>query len=167
MRAPADVPHRQRSMGQPVTYSERDIVRIAKTIAAAAVAVLALAGCLSADQTTVSDQVNRSRKDVRLAALASDSAAMSKAQAWSESMARTGKLEHSGGGSKVSTTGLTKWCSVGENVGYGPSLDRIHAAFMASAPHKANILGRYDRVGVGVAKKGSTYWVTHVFIRSC
>ena len=142
-------------------------MRITKTIAAVALATIALAGCLSADQTTVTDQVNASRKDVRLAALNADSAAMSKAQAWSEHMASTGVLEHSGGGSKVSTTGLTKWCAVGENVGYGPSLDRIHAAFMASAPHKANILGRYDRVGVGVAKKGSTYWVTHVFIRSC
>lgn len=139
----------------------------AKTIATAVVAILALAGCLSADQTTVTSQINGSRKDVRLAALSSDSAAMSKAQAWSEHMAGTGKLEHSGGGSKVSTTGLTNWCAVGENVGYGPSLDRIHAAFMASAAHKANILGKYDRVGVGVAKKGSTYWVTHVFIRSC
>ena len=142
-------------------------MRITKTIAAVALATVALAGCLSADQTTVTDQVNGSRKDVRMSALSADSAAMSKAQAWSETMARTGKLEHSGGGSKVSTTGLTKWCAVGENVGYGPSLDRIHAAFMASAPHKANILGRYDRVGVGVAKKGSTYWVTHIFIRSC
>jgi uncharacterized protein YkwD len=142
-------------------------VRITKTIATVAIAVVALAGCLSADQTTVADQVNASRKDVRLAALNADSAAMAKAQAWSEHMATTGVLEHSGGGTKVSTTGLTKWCAVGENVGYGPSLDRIHAAFMASAPHKANILGRYDRVGTGVAKKGSTYWVTHVFLRSC
>ena len=142
-------------------------MRIAKTIAAVGFAALALAGCLSADQGTVTDQVNASRQDARLAALNVDNAAMAKAQAWSEHMASTGVLEHSGGGTRVTTTGLTNWCAVGENVGYGPSLDRIHAAFMASPPHKANILGKYDRVGTGVAKKGDVYWVTHVFIRSC
>ncbi|HRW37882.1 MAG: CAP domain-containing protein [Acidimicrobiales bacterium] len=142
-------------------------MRIAKTVAAVAIATVALAGCLSADQTTVMDQVNAARKSARLAALNTDNAAMQKAQAWSEHMVATGVLEHSGGGTKVSTTGLTNWCAVGENVGYGPSLDRIQSAFMASTHHKANILGSYDRIGTGVAKKGDVYWVTQVFIRSC
>jgi uncharacterized protein YkwD len=130
-------------------------------------ATLLLTGCLSADQTTVSGQITSSRKGARLAALNSDAPAMSKAQAWSERMAATGVLEHTGGGSKLDTTGLGNWCAIGENVGYGSSLARVHDAFLASSTHRANILGRYDRVGVGVAKKGSTYWVTHIFLRSC
>jgi uncharacterized protein YkwD len=145
--------------------ARRSTVR--RSALAAAAAVVVLAGCLSADQSTVSGQINTSRKDVRLASLSADSPAMAKAQAWSEHMAKTGVLEHTGGGSKLDTKGLSNWCAVGENVGYGPSLDRVHAGFMASPPHKANILGRYDRVGTGIAKKGSTYWVTHIFLRSC
>ena len=142
-------------------------MRIAKTIASVAVAAVTLAGCLRADQTTVTDQINAARKDARLAALNVDQAAMDKAQAWSEHMARTGVLEHTGGGSSVDPSGLTKWCSVGENVGYGSSVAQVHDAFMASPPHKAHILGSYDRIGTGVYKSGSRYWVTEIFIRSC
>jgi len=39
----------------------------------------------------------------------------------------------------------------GENVGQGPDCETIHAAFMSSPGHKANILDRsYTQVGVGV-----------------
>ncbi len=90
--------------------------------------------------------MNAARKSARLAALNTDNAAASKAQGWAQHMAGTGVLEHTGGGSKVSSTGLSNWCSLGENVGYGPSVQRIHDAFMASAAHKAHIVGRFDRL---------------------
>ena len=134
---------------------------------AAVAAALVLAGCLTADQQTVVDQVNASRSSSRLTALKADMTAASKAQKWSQHMASTGVLEHTGGGTKLDTTGLTNWCAVGENVGKGPSLDRIHAAFMASPTHKANILGSFDRIGTGVYLKDGTYWVTQIFLRSC
>lgn len=149
------------------TAPKRHRPRLALATMAVVAAAVLLTGCLSADQTTDVNLVNAARKDVRLAALNVDSAAASKAQGWSEHMAATGVLEHSGGGSKVSTTGLTNWCSLGENVGYGASIQRIHDAFMASAAHKAHILGKFDRIGTGVYKKGSTYWVTEIYLRTC
>ena len=53
--------------------------------------------------------------------------------------------------------------SVGENVGYGDSLEQLLAAFMASPPHAENILGGYRRTGVGVVRVDGQYWVTQIF----
>jgi uncharacterized protein YkwD len=44
------------------------------------------------------------------------------------------------------------WTVVGENVGMGPTVVDIEDAFMHSATHKHNILGRYNAVGVAVAR---------------
>jgi uncharacterized protein YkwD len=43
---------------------------------------------------------------------------------------------------------------------------QAHRGFMASPPHRANILGeRFSNVGVGVSTDGERYWVTQIFIR--
>ncbi len=111
--------------------------------------------------------VNQSRAANRLGALNGDVAAMKKAQAWSDRMAATGKLEHTGGGNNLDPSGVTGWCSYGENVGYGASVETVQAQFMNSTIHKNNILGRFDRVGVGVTVRGNYVWVTQIFLRSC
>jgi hypothetical protein len=57
------------------------------------------------------------------------------------------------------------WQQVGENVGVGPSVEEIHAAFMRSSTHRAEILSRsFTEVGIGVAldDQGSI-WVAEVF----
>ena len=54
--------------------------------------------------------------------------------------------------------GATHW---GENVGYGYTPATLETAFMASAPHRANILGQYTQVGVGAATgSNGMLWVT-------
>lgn len=59
---------------------------------------------------------------------------------------------------------VTRWRTLGENVGYGSSVSQLHSMFMASPVHKANILNSgYRFVGVGVAKAGGYLWVTVVF----
>ena len=141
--------------------------RRAVGIVAIVATALFLTGCLSSYQTTDADLVNGARKTNRLSALSIDSKAASKAQAWSSHMASTGRLEHTGGGSKLDTTGVSGWCGYAENVGKGPSIEGIHKAFLASPAHKANILSRSHRLGTGVVKKGSTYWVTEIFLRNC
>lgn len=57
------------------------------------------------------------------------------------------------------------WQAVGENAGTGPSVAAVEQAFMASAPHRANILGAYGDTGVGVVWAGSALWVTEVYRR--
>jgi hypothetical protein len=64
-------------------------------------------------------------------------------------------------------SGLCCWAMVGENVGDGPSVAVIQAAFMASPEHRANILRTaFSQIGVGyVIDKRGTLWVSEVFRR--
>ncbi|MGH2699399.1 MAG: CAP domain-containing protein [Actinomycetota bacterium] len=62
-------------------------------------------------------------------------------------------------GSKV-----TRWRTLGENVGYATSIKRVHRAFMNSSSHRSNILrSGYRFVGAGVRKAGGYVWVAVVF----
>lgn len=58
------------------------------------------------------------------------------------------------------------WAGLAENVGVGPNTDEVHNAFMNSPGHKANILGGYDKVGVGVVESGGLVFITQVFWKS-
>ena len=59
---------------------------------------------------------------------------------------------------------VTKWSTLGENVGFGGDVDSLHKAFMNSPAHKANILFfSFKHVGVGVVKKDGLMWVTVIF----
>ncbi len=59
---------------------------------------------------------------------------------------------------------ITKWSTLGENVGFGGDVDSLHKAFMNSPAHKANILfSSFKHVGVGVVKKDDLMWVTVIF----
>ena len=52
----------------------------------------------------------------------------------------------------------------GENVGMAGTVLRLHRAFMASADHRANILGKaYRKVGVGLVRSGGAIWGTLIF----
>lgn len=145
----------------------RSIPRRAVTALAAVTAIVLLAGCLNANQTKMVDLINSSRSSQRLSAVAANDQAAQKAQAWAGHMSRTGVVEHTGGGSRVDTSGLPKWCSVGENVGMAPNIDALHAAWMKSPSHKANILGKFNRVGTGVVRKGNYVYGVQIFYRAC
>ena len=59
---------------------------------------------------------------------------------------------------------------VGENLvrvsGSGNPAVSAHALLMASGGHRDNILSPdFQRVGVGAARRGDTYWITQVFIK--
>ena len=52
----------------------------------------------------------------------------------------------------------------GENVGMGPDLPSLEDAFMASTPHRKNILRRgFDDAAVGVYESDGSFWVTVIF----
>ena len=52
----------------------------------------------------------------------------------------------------------------GENVGVGADLRGLESAFMASGPHRKNILRRaFDNTAIGVVERNGTYWVTVIF----
>jgi uncharacterized protein YkwD len=56
------------------------------------------------------------------------------------------------------------WSIGGENVGMAPNLQALEDMFMASAPHRRNILNReFDHFAVGVVESGGNVWVTVIF----
>ena len=86
---------------------------------------------------------------------------------WSLHMGNTATLAHrtdlSG---QVDARVTTEWTRIGENVGVGPDVASLHQAFMNSPGHRGNVLGDYNRVGVGVAVIGETVWVTFEFLKA-
>ena len=84
------------------------------------------------------------------------------ARAQSAAMQERGTIFHNPNLANVTSD----WLALGENVGVGASVGSLHAAFMSSANHRANILGDYNYVGVGVAEgPDGLLWVTVVFMR--
>jgi len=60
--------------------------------------------------------------------------------------------------------GIRHWRRVGENVGRSPSIDAVHAAFMASPSHAENILDPgFTEIGIAVDERADALWVTQVF----
>jgi uncharacterized protein YkwD len=59
---------------------------------------------------------------------------------------------------------VTKWSTLGENVGVGSEVNSLHDAFMGSPAHRDNILHPpFNNVGVGVVTKDGRMWVTVIF----
>lgn len=85
----------------------------------------------------------------------------------SSQMAAQGSLFHTSGLLSAVTSILPSAMSAGENVGVGSSLAEVNNAFMASATHRANILGDYNYAGVGVyTGSDGRVWVTQVFAKA-
>ena len=77
-------------------------------------------------------------------------------------MANDNSLFHQSTGKLTSR--VTRWRTLGENVGMGGTVSQLHRAFMASPGHRANILsGSFKHVGVGTVEKNNTLFVTVVF----
>lgn len=129
-----------------------------------AMAAVLLAGCLNPKQESVRTAMTQDRHAHNLQQLPVQRDAQAKAQAWAERLASDGYLHHSN-----LTDGIhVRWCSLGENVGMGPTVQAIEQAYMASPGHRANILAtRWNGVGVGYAKRGNTVYTVQVFIKTC
>lgn len=133
---------------------------------------LALAGPASAgnaeDESRLFELTNRSRAENGLAALAYDGAASGVARAWAGELARSGSLRHNPNlVAQVDAQVTRDWTRLGENVGYSSTVDQVQTAYMNSTGHRANILGAYNRVGVGAVRDGTgRLWTTVVFLQA-
>jgi uncharacterized protein YkwD len=138
--------------------------RRATTAVLALLVAALLSACLSPAQTQVQRELNADRAARKVRTLPINYEAQAKAQAWAERLARERKLYHS----HLSSGIKSRWCSLGENVGYGASVASIQDAYMASPGHRANILStKWNGVGVGYATSGSRVYTVHVFIKTC
>ena len=58
---------------------------------------------------------------------------------------------------------ITRWRSLGQNTGAGGRCRKLFRSFMASAPHRANILGRFRFIGVGIEYRGPYVYVQQLY----
>jgi uncharacterized protein YkwD len=116
---------------------------------------------LTATERQFFNLVNQERSRAGLPMLELDVRLVEKARLHSERMSAVNRPFHS-----VNLAALApgKWRVIGENVGAAKSADALHARFMQSPSHKANILGHYDRLGVGVVVANGRLWVTEHFL---
>lgn len=104
--------------------------------------------------------INRARDDRSVGSLSLSERLSRRAHRHSEEMADAGTLFHS----CLSCSGRRSPSAMGENVGVGDSLQAVHNALMDSSSHRENILSSaYQRVGVGIVKRGGRVWVTELF----
>jgi len=72
-----------------------------------------------------------------------------KAQALADRLAEEGKLEHS---ADLSSGIAQPYELIGENEGYGSSVEQIHSLLLASPEHHAIMIDpRFTEIGIGIA----------------
>jgi len=108
-------------------------------------------------QLTNEDRAAKDRDDLKL-----DKRMSRYATKHARAMADAGYLYHSE--DLAGVLDGVEWSMGGENVGVSSSLDELETAFMASKPHRRNILQKgYDHVALGVVKSDGNLWVTVIF----
>lgn len=109
--------------------------------------------------------INEARAAHGLGVVQYDPALSAAAADWAAVMAGTGVLAHDPDlVANIDAAVGPNWTHYGGNVGMGGDVAGLHAASMASPTHAANVLGPYDRVGVGVVWSGSTLWLSIIFL---
>jgi uncharacterized protein YkwD len=137
-------------------------------------AAIALAGAVSLGTVAIPAQavspiekrlvkrVNNARDNKHLRRLRVSAWLSKKAQTHSNKMARQGRLYHTRCLSCMFKS--RRWRKIGENVGLGETIQRVHRAMMKSSGHRSNILGKgYNRIGVGIKSTRRGLWVTEIF----
>lgn len=108
---------------------------------------------------------NRARKEKSRPRLAESRRLSEAAQAHAEDMASRRKMTHDGAdGSNVADRVVAlgyRYRRCGENVAVGHySPEMVMRGWLTSPPHRKNILGGYNQIGLGYAtdKDGTPYW---------
>lgn len=108
-------------------------------------------------QLTNEDRVDRDRD-----ALALNVDLSRYARRHSRQMAERGELFHTA--NLAAKLDGVAWTIGGENVGMGLSLRSLQSTFMASKPHRRNILREgFDHTAIGIVESDGSLWVTVIF----
>ncbi len=121
----------------------------------------------AADENALFQATNQSRAANGLGPLQYDPWASSVANNWANWLAGSGVLQHNPNLVRDIEANVTRdWTRIGENVGFGPSVASLQTAFMNSPSHRQNILGPFNRVGIGATRDANgTLWVVVDFVQ--
>ena len=164
---------RMRTPRRGATFPARPLARRLGALVVVAVLSLSVTPSAHARPVTPEEQteleflaaLNAARSDAGLAPLALDILVTPIAREWSAQMAAAATMSHRPDLRDQFERRVTQeWRRIGENVGRGSSVGVLHDAFMASPSHKANVLGDYNRVGIGVSFSDRGIWVTFNFL---
>ena len=114
--------------------------------------------------------LNMVRQNAGLPALKWDAKLAEAAQAHAQRMASKHAISHQFSGEpeltqRISVTGA-RFNAVAENVAQADNAEEAHLALMNSPGHRANIMNaRYNAVGIGVARREKSLYVTQDFAR--
>lgn len=120
---------------------------------------LAVAACNPVMQLDAIARVNQTRASLGRPSVHVTEELTLKAQALADHLAATGQLEHS---ADLSAGIAGPYSLIGENEGYGQSVERIHAMLLASPEHFAIMTDpRFTEIGIGVTvtSDGTVYEV--------
>lgn len=109
-------------------------------------------------------KINAERAAAGLGSVSMDAGLQDWARTHTGRMIANGGIYHSSSAELKAAAG-SGWSALGENVGRGGSVNSLHSAFMKSTGHCKNVLGGYNKVGIGTAKDSSgILYVTVVFM---
>ncbi|MET9962769.1 CAP domain-containing protein [Streptomyces sp. NPDC006326] len=123
----------------------------------------------SSTEAAVLALVNKERASAGCGPLASDSALTAAARAYSDTMARSGVMSHTGPDGSTMTTRVEAagygWSRLGENIARGQAdAEAVMQSWMNSPGHRANILNcAFKEIGIGVHKGDGGPWWTQDF----
>jgi hypothetical protein len=111
--------------------------------------------------------LNQRRQSQGLAPLSLDAGLEADARAWSGVMAGQNQMVHAPDArlSAEVARSVPGWSRGGENIGKGWDVEGLDVAFWNSPGHRANVLGDYNRVGIGVVYTSQALWVTVRFAK--
>ena len=110
--------------------------------------------------------INQSRAEHGLPALQAYGPIRDIARGQSARMGQEKRLYHNPALRDEVARAVPDWQRAGENVGQGWDVEGLHKAFMNSPGHRANVLGDFNYVGVGVIHANGYTWVTEVFLKA-
>lgn len=117
---------------------------------------------VKSDEADFVSRINTLRASQGLARLRVNANLTNKARKWAGRMAARRRIWHSDLADGVTAN----WHKLGENVGRGGSVAALHAAFVNSPRHYANLVDPAFRyVGVGVVTVDGTSFVSEVFMQ--
>lgn len=109
---------------------------------------------------------NEARAAAGLGPLKMSTSLVDYARIHSARMLQAGKIFHTEDLAAVANERVPRWQRAGENVGVGGTVESLHAAFMNSPGHKANVLGDYNYVGMGVVQGSGRMYITQFFAKT-